>query len=383
MIKKVFSVFAVSAIIVSSLSLAGCSSSSNIDETKLTGKYDKSLSGTTLNVYNWGEYISDGAEGSINVEREFERLTGINVSYTTYDSNESMYSILKSGSVSYDIIIPSDYMIQRLASENMLKKIDASKLANYGNIDPRYKGMYYDENNEYSVPYNVGMVGLVYNSTMVEGTPDSWGILFDEKYSGKLLTFNNPRDAFGIAQMYLGKDVNSTDKKDWDEAAELLSKQKKLLKKFVMDDVFSLMQTGETAVAPYYAGDCVTMLENNSELRFFYPKEGTNIFVDAVCIPSSAQNVEAAMMFIDFLLEPQIALANAQYINYASPNLTVSGNKEYLDSLTVELDDGTEFNYSSMLYPSESEMPKTQYFYDLDVDTRSYYESLWNSILAE
>lgn len=383
MIKKVFSVFAVSAIIVSSLSLAGCSSSSKIDETKLTGKYDKSLSGTTLNVYNWGEYISDGAEGSINVEREFERLTGINVSYTTYDSNESMYSILKSGSVSYDIIIPSDYMIQRLASENMLKKIDTSKLSNYGNVDPRYKGMYYDKNNEYSVPYNVGMVGLVYNSTMVEGTPDSWGILFDEKYSGKLLTFNNPRDAFGIAQMYLGKDVNSTDKKDWDEVAELLSKQKKLLKKFVMDDVFSLMQTGETAVAPYYAGDCVTMLENNSELRFFYPKEGTNIFVDAVCIPSSAQNVEAAMMFIDFLLEPQIALANAQYINYASPNLTVSGNKEYLDSLTVELDDGTEFNYSSMLYPSESEMPKTQYFYDLDVDTRSYYESLWNRILAE
>ena len=145
MIKKVFSVFAVSAIIVSSLSLAGCSSSSKIDETKLTGKYDKSLSGTTLNVYNWGEYISDGAEGSINVEREFERLTGINVSYTTYDSNESMYSILKSGSVSYDIIIPSDYMIQRLASENMLKKIDTSKLANYGNIDPRYKGMYYDK----------------------------------------------------------------------------------------------------------------------------------------------------------------------------------------------------------------------------------------------
>ena len=158
---------------------------------------------------------------------------------------------------------------------------------------------------------------------------------------------------------------------------------KKLLKKFVMDDVFSLMQTGETAVAPYYAGDCVTMLENNSELRFFYPKEGTNIFVDAVCIPSSAQNVEAAMMFIDLLLETQIALANAQYINYASPNLTVSGNKEYLDGLTVELDDGTEFNYSSMLYPSESEMPKTQYFYDLDVDTRSYYESLWNRILAE
>ncbi len=381
--KKLTAFITAATMLAACLSLSGCSSTSKLDTSKLTGKYDRSLEGTTLNVYNWGEYISDGGEGSINVEREFEKLTGIKVSYTTYDSNESMYSILKSGSVSYDIVIPSDYMIQRLISENMLMKLDTSRLANYGYIDGRYKGMYYDESDEYSVPYNVGMVGLIYNSSMIEGSPDSWSLLFDERYSGKLLTFNNPRDAFGIAQMYLGQDVNSTARSDWDSSAQLVSSQKKLLKKFVMDDVFSLMQTGEAAVAPYYAGDCVTMIENNSELRFFYPKEGTNIFVDSMCIPSSAQNVEAAMMFIDFMLEPQIALANAQYINYASPNTSVSENRAYLDSLTIELDDGTEFNYASMLYPSETELPKTQYFHDLDIETRSYYETLWNRILAE
>ncbi len=381
--KKIISLVLVIALAISLFILSGCGSDESlIDVTALTGKYDKSLAGTTLNVYNWGEYISNGDEGSVHVEEEFEKLTGINVNYTTYDSNESMYSILKSGSVSYDLIIPSDYMIQRLISENLVQKIDVSKLSNYSNIDPKYKGLYYDAKNEYSVPYNVGMVGVVYNSAEIEGNPDSWSILFDKKYSGKLLTFNNPRDALGLAQFYLGIDVNTTNKSDWDSAADLVKSQQPLLKKFVMDDVFGLMETGEAFASPYYAGDCITMIENNPDLKFYYPKEGTNIFVDAACIPTSAQNTKAAMMFIDFLLEEQIAMANAEYINYASPNLKVSSNQEYLDSLVIDLSDGTEFNYASILYPNETEMPKVQYFYDPDVETRTYYENLWNSILS-
>lgn len=381
--KKVFSVILSIVLMLSMLTLCGCGGSeSRIDASLLTGKYDQSLAGTTLNVYNWGEYISNGDEGSVHVVEEFEKLTGIDVNYTTYDSNESMYSIIKSGSVSYDLIIPSDYMIQRLISENLVQKIDVTKLSNYSNVDSKYKGLYYDANNEYSVPYNVGMVGVVYNSAEISETPDSWSLLFDKKYSGKLLTFNNPRDAFALAQFYLGIDVNTNNKADWDSAAELVKEQKPLLKKFVMDDVFSLMETGETFAAPYYAGDCITMMSNNSDLKFYYPKEGTNIFVDAACVPTSAQNVDAAMLFIDFLLEEQIGRANAEYINYASPNTKVINNQDYLDGLVIELDDGTEFNYSSILYPSEAEMPKVQYYYDPDVETRSYYETLWNSILS-
>lgn len=360
----------------------GCSSDSMIDVNALLGTYTKDLAGTTLNVYNWGEYISDGEDGALNIVKEFENLTGIDVSYTTYDSNESMYSIMRSGSVSYDIIIPSDYMIARMKTEGLLKKIDVSKLKNYNLIDDRYKGMYYDENDEYSVPYNVGLVGIIYNQTMVEEAPDSWSCMFDERYKGQLLTFNNPRDAFMISQMYQGISLNTTDLKEWDKSAELLMKQKDLLKMYVMDKVFDMMETGEAAIAPYYAGDFVTMLESNSDLRFAYPKEGTNIFVDAVCIPECAENVEAAMMFIDFLLEPQIAMANADYISYASPNTAVSKNEEYLSTLTVELDDGTEFDYSRIIYPEEKDMPYCEYYYDMDETTRAYYESLWNKIVS-
>jgi len=356
--------------IVSSFVFASCGSRN--DEVKnLEGTYSREYAGTTLNVFNWGEYISDGSEGSLDVNAAFEKVTGITVNYSNYDSNESMYAKLKSEAVSYDIIIPSDYMIQRLINENMLEKIDLSKIDNYKNISDEYKKLYFDPNEEYSVPYNVGMVGLIYNTTMVDEAPDSWSVMWDSKYKDNILTFNNPRDSFAIAQFLLGIDLNTTNKEEWDKAAAKLKEQGPILQGRVMDQVFNKMEAGNAAIAPYYAGDFLTMLENNEDLAFVYPKEGTNIFVDSVCIPSNAKNYEAALMYINFLLEPEVALANAEYICYASPNLAVINNDDY------------SLKGNEILYPAEDKKPKTQYFHDLDADIRSYYEKLWEEILRE
>ena len=209
--KKIIAILILCALCVS---LAACSGNTTAetdeDGIKYEGTYTRDLAGTKLNVYNWGEYISDGSEDSVDVNAEFEKLTGIKVNYETYDNNEAMYAKLKSGAVAYDIIIPSDYMIERLISEDMLDKIDTSKLSNYHYIDDQYKGVYYDPNEEYSVPYNVGMVGLIYNKTMVDEAPTSWSVMWDEKYADNILTFGNPRDSFAIAQILLGIDLNTT-----------------------------------------------------------------------------------------------------------------------------------------------------------------------------
>lgn len=325
--------------------------------------------GTELNVFNWGEYISDGSDGSLDVNKEFEKLTGIKVNYQEFDSNEAMYGKLSSEAVSYDIIIPSDYMIDRLVSEGKLCELDFSMIDNYEFIADEYKNLPFDPENKYSVPYNVGMVGLIYNTTMVEGTPDSWEIMWDEKYAGDILTFNNPRDAFAIAQFLLGMDVNTTDEADWRAAADKLIEQNSVLQGRVMDAVFNKMEGGNAAMAPYYAGDFLSMQENNPDLAFVYPKEGTNIFVDSICVPKNCRNYEAAMLYINFLLEPEVALANAEYICYASPNTAVINNPEYT------------YAGNEILYPTEENTPEVQYFEDIDPNTRKLYNDLWEEVV--
>ncbi|MBR4933232.1 MAG: extracellular solute-binding protein, partial [Clostridia bacterium] len=325
--------------------------------------------GTTINVFNWGEYISDGSDGTVDVNAEFERLTGIKVNYQNYDSNESMYAKLKSGAVSYDIVIPSDYMIERLKNEGMLRQIEPSLIDNYEYIAEEYRGLYYDEYNEYSVPYSVGMVGLIYNRDMVEEAPDSWSVMWDERYRDNILTFNNPRDAFSIAQFLLGIDLNTTDEAEWRLAADKLKEQNSVLQGRVMDEVFNKMQGGNAAIAPYYAGDFLTMSEINPSLSFVYPKEGTNIFVDAMCVPTSCRNYEVAMLYINFMLEPDIALANAEYICYASPNTSVIENEDY------------SFYGNEILYPTEETMPKVQYYHDMNEETRRLYNALWEEVV--
>ena len=364
--KKLVALILCCCTVLSVAALTSCGApQTSLDVSALSAEYSRELEGTTLKVYNWGEYISDGSGGSLDVNKAFEELTGIKVVYTMYDDNETMYSELAAGATYYDVIVPSDYMIQRLIREDMLKKLDMSELSNYKYIDGKYKGLYFDPNDEYSVPYNVGMVGLIYNTTLVEGEPDSWEIMWDEKYSGNILMFNNPRDAFAIAQLCLGQDLNTTDRKDWDAAAELLIKETPVLQSYVMDEVFNKMEGGNAAIAPYYAGDYLSMKENNDDLAFVYPKEGVNIFCDSICVPSCCQNYEAAMMYINFMMEPQVALANAETLCYASPNTSVVENDEYT------------YKDNEILYPAEEDMPKTQWFHDLDEKIVNYYEELW------
>lgn len=366
--KKLFSVILVLVLALSTLTMTGCSTSNDTVK-DLKGEYTQELAGTTLNVFNWGEYISDGSEGSLDVIAAFEKLTGINVNYSMFDSNETMYAKLKSGAVSYDIIIPSDYMIERLVNEDRLAEIDYSKLSNYSNIDKAYTGMYFDPEEKYTVPFSIGMVGLIYNTTVVTEKPDSWGVMWDKKYKDQILTFNNSRDAFAIAQLYLGIDLNTKDKSEWDAVANKLKEQNEILQGRVMDEVFNKMESGSAAIAPYYAGDYLTMAEENEDLAFVYPKEGVNEFVDSICVPKDCGNYDAAMMFINFLLEPEVAKANAEYICYATPNMAVRDNPDYL------------FYQNEILYPAEKDRPRTEYFHDMDKDTRAYFEGLWEEVL--
>ena len=333
-------------------------------------EYYKGLEGTQINVFNWGEYISDTAEdGLLDVNREFEKLTGIKVNYVTYESNEDMYPKIKNGGASYDIIIPSDYMIERMIGEGMLKKIDVNAIPNYKYICDEYKDMYYDPQNEYSVPYNVGMVGLIYNKKLVEEPPTSWTALWDERYAGKILMIDNPRDAFAIPQKILGYSLNSTDEKELSDVAQMLIEQKPLLQGYVMDEIFNKMESGEAAMVPYYVGDYVLMKQVNPDLDFVYPEEGVNIFVDAICIPECTQNYEAAIKYINFMLEPEIALSNALYIGYATPNRGVLDHPDYAEMLNNEY-----------LYPDKDNMPKTEYFHNLPQETLSFVSDLWNQI---
>ena len=325
------------------------------------------LQGTTVNVYNWGEYISDGGEGSMDVVSEFERLTGATVNYTNYESNENMYSKLAGGGVSYDVIAPSDYMIDRLIDENMLLPLDYENIPNIKYINEDYLNLYFDPEQLYTVCYNVGLTVLIYNKNLVSQEPDSWNVLWDEQYRDKVLMFNNSRDAFAIAQAMLGKDFNSTNEQDWVECAQLLAEQRDKVKPvYVMDEVFNLMESGEYAFATYYAGDYLLMLENNEDLDYCFPKEGVNDFYDAFCIPVCSQNKRGGEAFINFMHEPQVANENCEYIYYRSPNITVEQNEE--SSLFGE----------EVIYPTEE--VKSQYFKNLPQNIIELQNNLWTQV---
>lgn len=325
------------------------------------------LQGTTVNVYNWGEYISDGEEGSMDVVSEFERLTGAKVNYTNFESNENMYSKLSGGGVSYDVIAPSDYMIERLIDEDMLLPLDYNNIPNIELINEKYQHLYFDPEQLYTVCFNVGTTVLIYNKTMVESEPESWDVLWDEQYRGKVLMFNNPRDAFAIAQARLSQDFNTINEDEWIKAAELLAEQRdKVSPVYVMDEVFNLMESGEYAFATYYAGDYLLMLENNEDLGYCYPQEGVNEFYDAFCVPKCSQNKRGAEAFINFMHEPQVAFENCEYIYYHSPNVTVEQNEE--SSLYGE----------PVIYPEEE--LTTQFFKNLPQNIIELENNLWTQV---
>ena len=285
----------------------------------------------TLNVYNWGQYIADGSDGSLDIIAAFEeKYPHIHVNYSTFDSNEIMYTKLASGGITVDVIIPSDYMVARLIEEEMLLPLNFDNIPNYQYIDENFRNTDYDPENKYSVPYTWGTVGIIYNRKYVdEADLTGWELLWNEKYADKILMFDNSRDAFGIASYLLGYSVNTTDKDELRACAEKLAEQKPLVQQYVMDQIYDLLENEEAWIAPYYAGDYMTMAENNPNLGFFLPEsQGFNLFVDAMCIPKCAREKEAAELFINFLCEPEIAAANMDWVGYSVP---LSAAKEYMD----------------------------------------------------
>ena len=337
-----------------------------------------------LNVYNWGEYISDGSEDSFNTIRGFETWykenygSEVEVNYTTFASNEDMYSKIASGAVSYDVIIPSDYMIARMRDEGMLLPLNFDNIPNYENIGESFRGLYYDLDNEYTVPYTYSFVGVIWDAERVdEADTGDWDLMWNEKYKGDILQFNNSRDAFATAQYRLGLDVNDTNPENWRAALEELKKQQPLVKSYVMDEIYNMMESGEAAVASYYAGDYFTMLDaqaDNVDLRFYVP-ERTNYFIDAMCIPSCCQQKELAEAFINYMLEEEPAIANAEYICYGCPNKLVYESEEYAEDMGEEA--------MEILYPDLDDFADkyNEFAYrNLDTETLGLVNSLWEEL---
>ena len=321
----------------------------------------KPSTGGVVNVFNWGLYVEE------SIFDDFRDETGIRVNYTEYQSNEEMYSVLKSGGASYDVIIPSDYMISRMIGENMLEELDFSNIPNYDLIDDIYKNLEYDPDGKYSAAYMTGTVGILYNSQTITDEITSWSALFDSRYKGQILMFNNPRDAFGIALKYLGYSQNTTSEKEIHDAYDLLVQQKPILQAYVMDQIFDKLEGGEAAIGPYYAGDYFIMRENNPYLEFVRPIEGSNWFIDAMCIPKGAKNKTNAEIFIDFMCRTDIALRNMEYVQYASANFKAA------EIFGEDLDD----DEYEIMFASYETLEKCDIFTNLPQETLALYDQLW------
>lgn len=325
--------------------------------------------GITLNVANWGEYMSINEPDMLDVNKAFEAMTGIKVNYKTYASNETLYSKINSGGASYDIVIPSDYMLSKMISEGLLQKLDYDNIPNFKHIDSKFLNPQYDPENEYSVPYLWGMVCIIYNTTMIEDEITGWDALWNEKYEGNILMFNNPRDAFGIALTYLGYSQNTENVSELEHAAVLLQEQKEIVQGYVMDEIFDKMEGGSAAIAPYYAGDAIVMMDDNPDLYYCIPEEGTNQFVDAMCIPVTAKNKEAAEMYINFLCETEVAYLNCDYTGYSTPHTQAF---ELLDD---------EVKNNPLSYPSDEYLiNNTEVFINLSPETNDLTQTLWNQL---
>ena len=333
-----------------------------------------SRSDRVVNVCSWGEYIDE------DLITQFEEETGIRVNYQTAESNEALYSLIKMGGADFDVIVPSDYMIGRLIEEDMLAELDYSAIPNYALIDDQYKGLSYDPENKYTVPYTWGTVGIIYNTTMVSEPITSWSAMFDEQYAGQVLMINNSRDALMAALCCLGYDINTTDEGQLEEAFQLIydAKEKGVYQAFVMDEIFGKMEGGNAAIAMYYAGDYLTMLDNNEDLAYVVPEEGSNWFVDAMCVLKSSQHQDEAAEWINFIAGTDANLANMDYIWYTSPNTEALAEypayyeEEYGEPLDEEI-------YNIMAAPPEV-LARCELYINLPQETLKFYNDLWTRL---
>ena len=357
----------------------------------------------TLYVYNWGEYISDGYEDTRDVNAEFEDYCrevlgkNVKVNYSTFSSNEDMYAKVSSGAALYDVIIPSDYMIERMIGEGRLRPLDMANVPNYAYIRDDLKGdnVYYEPAGDviYSVPYFYGQIGILYNTERVPENTEtlgSWDLMWDENFKGEILQINNSRDAFGTAFYKLGYSVNDEQHPAyWQEALELLKQQKKLVQGYVMDEVFYKMKSGSASVAAYYAGDFLSMYEENDALAFYYPREGTNRYVDAMCVPANAKNPELAEAYINFMCRPDVALANAAYTYYASPldfdAIEAEGDETYVAALDEYRETMAEVHEDAIeiLYGEAASSVPTEPYMNLSPEGLAMINDLWEELKVE
>lgn len=345
--KKLLSLLSASALLVSLTACSGGNAAS---------------SGNVVNVYNWGEYID------MSVLDDFEAATGIHVNYQTYDSNEALYGKLAGGATGYDVIIPSDYMIGQMIDEDMLEPLDFSAIPNAADIDPSLLDPEYDPENRYSVPYMFGILGIIYNPELVDENEDmeTWDVLWNEKYRHDILVFDNSRDTVGIALKKLGYSYNTTDPTQLEEALKSLQEQKPLLQGYFMDKIFEKMEGDNCAIGVYYYGDYLTMAENNPVLEFAIPREGTNRYVDAMCVPKGCEHKENAMAFINFMCTTEAGLKNCEETYYSTPLLSV---REELDE---------DLAQDPNAYPDTAFMEeKCETYACLPAETRLLYNDLW------
>ena len=319
--------------------------------------------GEKVVVYNWGDYIDP------EVIDMFEEETGIRVVYELFETNESMYTKLKNSNNNYDVIIPSDYMIERLIKEGELEEINFANVPNFGtNIDAEYKNPAFDPENKYSVPYTWGTLGILYNTKNVKEAPTSWGVFWNPEYKGRIIMMNSQRDAIGMALKYIGKSLNETDRATLDAAKNKLCEMLPLASGWYIDEVKDKMIAGEGDLALVYAGDAVYCIDQNPDLAYVIPQEGSNIFYDSMCIPKGAGNKDNAEKFIDFMCRPEIQARNAEYIGYSSPSTPA---RELMG------DAGKD----PTAYPDITKYD-LEFFSALDDETKEYYNKLWTEIKA-
>ena len=366
---------------VMTLALSGCSvekvdgsgdgSFVSADGSTPSGSGAQTTGNRVVNVCSWGEYLD------MSLIEEFEAQTGITVNYKTTDSNETLYSLLENGGSDFDVVVPSDYMISQLIEEDWLQPLDYSKIPNFEKIADRFKNLSYDPENLYTVPYTWGTLGIIYNTTMVDEPITSWSVMFDDSYAGNVILIDNPRDAIGMALYYLGYSVNTTDEAQIREAAALVSDawSSGVYQGKTMDGIFQIMEGGNAAIGTYYAGDYLTMLENNEDLAYVIPDEGSNWFVDAMCILKDAKNVDEAHEWINFIASTDANLRNMDYIWYASPNEEALEmypawyEEQYGEPLDQEL-------YEIMAAPQEI-LDRCEAYLVLPQETRTLYNDLW------
>jgi len=345
-------------LVLSLCMLSGCGSKTEAPADETTAKTD-----VELTVFNWYDYIDPA------VIEMFEAETGIKVKYVNFTTNEEMYTKIEAGAGTYDVLFPSEYMIERLIKNDMLAELDVSAMPNTANILERLKNPDYDPDGKFSVPYMWGTLGILYNTEMVDGEITGWSALFDSKHAGQVVMMNSMRDTIGLALKYLGYSMNTRDEAQLTEAKNLLIKQKqdKIESGYLLDETKDKMVGNEAAIAVIYSGDAQYAIEKNEKLCYVVPEEGSNIWVDSMCIPKNSKNIEAAQKFIDFMCRPDVAKMNFEYIYYCSPIQAV------VDSLSEE--DAA----SATINPSEEVIARCEYFNDVS-DCMSLYESAWMEI---